>query len=281
MPVKLSRRTQTGMELTLLYLMLLLGAVISLFPFYWMVSSSLKLPSEIFRWPPTLVPTELTTAAYRYVWETTDVPRVVFNSTFVAVLEVGMNIVFSSLVAYAFAKLTFPGKRILFVLMLALMMLPFQIMIIPLFLQFNRLGLIDTYAGLVLPGAVSSFSIFLLTQAFSTVPNDYIDAALIDGANHFGILRRIVVPMVLPLILTTVLINFFWSWNGFLWPYLVIVRDEMATLPIALARYRTFQAMRWDAIMAAATLTSLPIVVIYLLIQRKFVDSLTFTGLKG
>jgi len=265
----------------LTYLALLLGAAISLFPFYWLVAGSLKPTSELFRWPPTFLPQGLTLDAYRYLWQTMDVPRAVFNSVVVAVLEVGLNVIFSGLVAYALAKMRIPGKRYLLWLVLALMMIPFQIMMIPLFLQIHRLGLLDTYAGIVLPGAVSSFSIFLLHQAFKTIPDDYIDAALVDGAGHFGILTRIAVPMVMPLILTTILINFYWSWNGFLWPFIVIQRDELATLPVALARYQAFQENRWDAILAGATITSLPIVVLYLFIQRKFVDSLTMTGLRG
>jgi multiple sugar transport system permease protein len=265
----------------LTYLVLLLGGAVSIFPFYWLVAGSLKTPAELLRRPPTLFPSDLTLDAYRYVWETMDVPRALMNSTIVTVSEVGLNICFSALVAYALAKMRIPGKRYLLWLVLALMMIPFQIMMIPLFLQIHRLGLLDTYAGIILPGAVSSFTIFLLHQAFTTIPNDYIDAALVDGATHFGILTRIAVPMVWPLILTAVIINFYWSWNGFLWPFIVIQGDEMATLPVALARYQSFQSQRWDAVLAGATITSLPILILYLIIQRKFVDSLTMTGLKG
>ncbi|MGH6913629.1 MAG: carbohydrate ABC transporter permease, partial [Geminicoccales bacterium] len=189
------------------YLVLLLGAAISVFPFYWLVAGSLKSPAELLQRPPTMLPGDLTLDAYRYLWDTMDVPRAVMNSSIVSGLEVGLNICFSALVAYALAKMRIPGKRYLFWLVLALMMIPFQIMMIPLFLQIDRLGLLDSYAGIILPGAISSFTIFLLHQAFKTIPNDYIDAALVDGANHFGILTRIAVPMIWPLILTAVLIN--------------------------------------------------------------------------
>lgn len=265
----------------LTYLVLLLGAAISLFPFYWLVTGSLKPTAELARRPPSFLPINLTLDAYRFVWETMNVPRALMNSTIVSVLEVGLNICFSALVAYALAKMRIPGKRYFMWLILGLMMIPFQLMMIPLFLQIDRLGLLDSYAGIVLPGAVSSFTIFLLHQAFTTIPNDYVDAALVDGAGHFGIMTRIVVPMVWPLILTTLLINFLWSWNGFLWPFIVIQNDEMATLPVALARYQGFQAQRWDAVLAGATITALPILLLYLAIQRKFIESLTMTGLKG
>jgi multiple sugar transport system permease protein len=257
----MSRRTFSA-KTVLTYAVLLLGAVISVFPFYWLVTGSLKNPPELVRRPPSLWPTDLTLDSYRYLWETMDVPRALMNSTVVAVLEVGLNICFSALVAYALAKMRIPGKRYLLWLVLALMMIPFQIMMIPLFLQIDRLGLLDSYAGIVLPGAVSSFTIFLLHQGFTTVPNDYIDAALVDGAGHFGILTRIVIPMIWPLVLTAMLISFLWNWNGFLWPFIIIQNDEMATLPVALARYQGFQAQRWDAVLAGATITALPVVIL-------------------
>ena len=269
------------LEQTGLYLLLMIGAVISLFPFYWMVSSSLKPAHEMYAWPPTLWPQQFTVDAYRYVWETMDVPRTVFNSTVVAVSQVSLNVFFSSLVGYALAKLVFPGKRYLFLTVLALMILPGQLLIIPLFLQVHRLGLLDTYAGLVLPGAITPFTIFLLRQACLGVPDEYLEPAITDGPNHSHILFLPPSPLIKPLLLTAVLINFYWNWNGFLWPFLVIAHDEMATLPVALARYRTFQAQRLDAVMAAATVVALPIVLVYLVIQRQFVESLTMSGLRG
>jgi multiple sugar transport system permease protein len=275
------RRTRRTIQRAALYVVLLLGAVISLFPFYWMVNTSLKPGYEIFAWPPAMFPSRLTLDAYRFVWNTMDVPRTTLNSIIVAVCQVGLNVFFSSWVAYAFAKLRFPLKRYLFMIILALMILPGQIMMIPLFLMVDRLNLLDTYPGIFLPGAVTPFTIFLLRQAFVSVPDDYIDAARIDGAHHFQILFRIAYPIVKPLLLTAIVINFYWTWNAFLWPFLVIVSDEMATLPVALSRYRAFNDQRWDAIMAAATVVASPIVILYLIIQRQFVESLAMSGLKG
>lgn len=276
-----NRRLYRILERVGLYALLILGAIISLFPFYWMVATSLKPSNEIFIWPPMLAPSRLTLEGYRYVWETMDVPRTTLNSVIVAVSQVSLNVFFSSWVAYAFAKLRFPGKRALLMLVMALMILPGQIMMMPLFLLVNDLNLLDTYPGIVLPGAITVFTIFLLRQAFISVPDEYIDAAIIDGASHFHILFHIAYPLAKPLLLTAVVINFYWTWNAFLWPLIVIVSDEMATLPVALSRYRTFQAQRWDAIMAAATVVALPIVLLYLVIQRQFVESLAMTGLKG
>jgi multiple sugar transport system permease protein len=265
----------------IVYVVLILGALISLFPYYWMINTSLKPVYQIFTYPPGLLPTEPSVDSYRYVWQTMDVPRSLFNSVVVSVAGVSLNVFFSSWVAYALAKLEFPFKTVLFVLVMALMILPQQILMLPLFLQVDRLGLLDTYAGVILPGAITPFTIFLARQAFLALPNEYLDAAIIDGANHFQILFRIAYPIAKPLLLTAVLINFYWSWNAFLWPFLVIRNDAMATLPIALSRYHAFTEQRWDAIMAAATVVALPVVLLYLVIQRQFVDAMTMTGLKG
>ena len=274
-------RARRILQRSALYIVLILGAVISLFPLYWMVNTSLKPPYMIFTYPPTMVPVDASLDAYAYVWQTMDFPRSLLNSIIVAVFGVALNVFFASWVGYALAKLEFPFKSLLFLLVMGLMILPQQILMIPLFLQVSRLGMINTYAGVILPYAITPFTIFLLRQAFITFPDDYVDAAVIDGADQFQILFRIAYPIVKPLLLTAVVINFYWSWNAFLWPFLVIRSDEMTTLPIALSRYHAFANQRWDAIMAAATLVALPILLLYLVIQRQFVDALTMTGLKG
>ncbi|MDR1107205.1 MAG: carbohydrate ABC transporter permease [Treponema sp.] len=204
------------------------------------------------------------------------------NSVIVSVSIVLLNAFFSSLVAYALAKLRFPGKNILFFIVLAFMMIPFQLLMVPLFLQISNLGLIGKYSGIILPSAISSFSIFLLRQALISLPNDYIEAALIDGAHHFRIFFVIIVPMIVPAFVTVMLTNFFWSWNNYVWPMMVSVQhDEIATMQVAIARYRTLQDMKWGATMAACTLTASPIVIVYLFMQSQFIESVAQSGLKG
>jgi len=220
------------------------------------------------------------------ILSTTGMMRGLLNSVIVTSSQVVLIVITSTLTGYAFAKLRFPGRNALFVFTLAIMMVPGQLFLIPLFLLMDTYGLIDTYAVLILPGAVNSFGIFLMRQAFLTVPDDYIDAGRIDGAGHFRILFRIVVPMVMPMILTVALVNAFWSWNSFLWPFLVILRDQMATLPVALARYSRLvvgggSTIRWGDVMAATTMTGAPMIVVFLIFQRRFVEALTMTGLKG
>jgi len=271
---------------TMTYLMLVAGGIVSVFPFYWMVSSSFKQNWEILQFPPSFFPHEFTLEHYQVILATTRLPRAFLNSVIVTTCRVYLVVLIATMVGYALAKLRFPGREALFLFTLAIMMVPGQLFLIPLFLLMDQYGLIDTYAALIVPGAVNSFSIFLMRQAFLTMPDDYIDAALIDGAGHFRILFQIGLPMMMPMVLTVALINAFWSWNDFLWPFVVIVHDYMATLPVALARYSRLvvgggQTLRWGDVMAATTMTGAPMIAIYLILQRRFVEALTMTGLKG
>jgi multiple sugar transport system permease protein len=276
---KLSQRI---LKKTAAYIILTAGAVLAMFPFFWMLSSSFKISREISQYPPVIFPARLTLEHYVYVFSTLNVLRVFMNSVIVSVSTVLLNAFFSGLAAYALAKLRFPGKKILFFIVLAFMMMPFQLLMVPLFLSISSLGLIGTYAGIILPSAVSSFSIFLLRQALISLPNDYIEAALIDGAHHFNIFFRIIVPMIMPALITVMLTNFFWSWNSYIWPMMVSVQhDHIATMQVAIARYRTLQDMKWGATMAACTMTAFPIVAVYLLMQTQFIESAAQSGLKG
>lgn len=279
-------RRQFVLQRILIYLILTIGAIVAAFPFYWMISSSLKESFEILQHPPTLWPHNWTAAHYAMILATLGLERAFLNSVVVATGRVFLVVGIAVMTGYTLAKLRFPGRRMLFAIVLGLMMVPPQLSLIPLFLLTEKYGLIDTYAALIIPGAVNSFSIFLMRQAFLSVPNDYIDAAIVDGAGHIRILFQITLPMVMPMVLTLALVNAFWSWNDFLWPFIVIVREEMSTLPVALARFSRMimgvgGTTRAGPVMAAATLTALPIMVIFLIFQRRFVEALTMTGLKG
>lgn len=282
--MKSGLRTLVRPSLILTYIILLLGTVICLFPFYWMASNSFKPNYEAIKLPPNLLPRKWTIENYLYMFKSMDVGRTFFNSGFVAAAQVLLNLLLSSLVAYALAKLRFPGKSTLFNVVIAQIMIPFYLFIIPLFLLMDKYRLIDTYWALIVPGSVSSFSIFLLRQAFLTVPNDYIEAALVDGANHFYILFKICLPMIKPMAFTVALVTFHWSWNSFLWPFLVVVRDSMTTIPVALARFQDLQAIqsfRWGAMMAALTIAAVPILIFFLFAQKRYVEAFTMSGLKG
>lgn len=267
---------------TTLYIVLLFGALMAMFPFYWMVSSALKPSYYILAFPPVIIPPRLSLEHFEFVFETMNVYRALLNSLVVAVSQVSLNLFFSSLMAYALAKLKFPGRNALFVIVLAFMMIPFQLMIVPLFLTVNSMGLIGTFPAIILPGTVSSFSIFLLRQAMLSVPNDYVEAALIDGGNHFYICFRIVMPMIVPLMMTVIITNFMWTWNDFLWPMMVTVgNDDMSTIQVALNRYRSLNEVRWGPIMAACTIAALPIATVYMILQKQFIESVATSGIKG
>ena len=266
----------------LLYAVLICGAISALFPFYWMLSSSLKMSNEIFVHPPVLVPSKLSLEHYIYVFQTMNVPRSLFNSAFTTIAIVLLNAFLSGMVAYALTKLRFPGRNALFGLVLAFMMIPFQLMLVPLFLLVNNMGLLGTYTAIILPSAISSFSIFLLRQAMMSLPNDYIEAAIIDGSSHFNIFCKIALPMVKPMLMTVMITNYMWAWNNYLWPMMVTVQnDHMQTMQVALNRYRTLNDNKWGPVMASCTMTALPIVIVYLCLQRQFIESVASSGLKG
>lgn len=278
----MNKKNKRIIERILIYIILIIGAIGAMFPFYWMVSSSLKPSNEILQYPPELIPSTITLEHFIYVFNTMDVPRSFMNSVIVSGSIVILNAILSGMVAYALAKLKFPGKKALFALVLAFMMLPFQLLIVPLYSLIVKYGLIGTYAGMILPSVVTSFSIYLLRQGMITLPNDYIEAVRIDGSGHFRIFAQIITPMMKPVFATVILTNFFWSWNNFLWPMMVAVQhDEIATLQVAINRYRGVQSNNWGAIMASCTLTAIPIVIVYMVLQRQFIESVATSGVKG
>ena len=273
-------RVRIGRILT--YAFLILGAVTALFPFYWMLSSSFKVGNDIFKYPPDIIPTRVTLESYAYVWQTINVPRVLFNTVYVTVMTVVLNMLLSGMVSYALVKLRFPGRNALFIVVLAFMMIPFQLLMIPLFVMINDLGLMNTYAAMILPSCLSSFSIFMLRQAMISVPDDYIEAAKIDGCSHMFIYFRIVMPLIAPMAVTVAMTNFFWAWNNYLWPMLVTAnRDSMHTLQVAISRYRTLNDTKWGPTMASCVITATPIVIAYLFLQKYYIESTMAAGIKG
>lgn len=280
MKVKTKHRVPLGRILT--YAFLIAGAATALFPFYWMLSSSFKVGNDIFKYPPDIIPLRVTMDSYIYVWNTINVPRVLFNTVFVTIMTVALNLLLSGMVSYALVKLHFPGRKALFIIVLAFMMIPSQMLMIPLFIMINDMGLMGTYSAMILPSCLSSFSIFLLRQSMITVPDDYIDAAKIDGCNHLFIYFRIVMPLIAPMATTVAMTNFFWAWNNYLWPMLVTAnRDSMHTLQVAISRYRTLNDTKWGPTMASCAITAFPIVVAYLFLQRYYIESTIAAGVKG
>jgi ABC-type glycerol-3-phosphate transport system permease component len=265
---------------TLLYITLVITSVAMVVPFYWTVSTSVKLEQFVFASPPQWWPNPFTVEAYRAVLTRIPFPRYFLNSVVVAGATTIGQVFFDTLAAYAFAKLRFPGRdRIFFVLLLGLMV-PFQVNIIPLYRIMAIVNWLDTYAALIVPSLTSIFGIFLMRQYMASIPDELLDAGRIDGATEFGVFWRIVVPLSLPGIATLVIFTFMGSWNDFLWPRLVTSSESMFTLPVGLAQLQFKNTSNWTQIMAGTTLVALPMIVVFLLMQRQFIEGMTAGAVK-
>ena len=266
----------------LVYGLLIVGCLLTLVPFLWMLSTSLKSSTEIIKLPPTLIPERPTLQSFRTIFTDPRVPlaRFYLNSTLVSVSVVGMVLFTSSLSGFVFAKYLFSGKDFLFTLILATMMIPFQVVMIPLYLVLVRLHLVDTLWGLIVPGATSAFGIFLMRQFIEAIPGELIDAARIDGTSEFGIYARIILPQMGPALATLGIFTFMGVWNDYLWPLIVITTTERRTLPIMLTWYNSQHGSRYDLTMAASVLVILPILVVYFIFQRWIVRGVALTGFK-
>ena len=265
---------------TLRYVLLAAGAVVMLAPLIWMVLASFKTLPEILSIPPTILPESLRLDNYRSVLEDTSFVRYFFNSVLVSSITILSVLVTSSLAGYAFAKFEFPGRDVLFVLVLATLMIPFQVRVIPLYVLASDLHLLNSYAGLLLPGLVDAFGIFLMRQYLQSIPTDLIDAARVDGASEPRIFLTIVLPLARPALSALAIFTLVSSWESFLWPLLVVSSPDMYTLPLGLAQFSGRFITRVDLQMAASTLTVLPLLVVFLLMQRRFIEGMATSGLK-
>jgi multiple sugar transport system permease protein len=266
----------------LVYVLLTAGCLLSLVPFLWMVSTAFKSSTEIIRLPPTLFPERPTVQAFQTIFTDPRVPlaRFYLNSIIVSVCVIVMILFTSSLAGFVFAKYQFSGKNFLFTLTLATMMIPFQVIMIPLYLILVQLNLTDNLAGLIVPAAASAFGIFLMKQFIEGIPGELIDAARIDGTSEFGIFARIIMPQMGPALATLGIFQFMGTWNDYLWPLIVIKTTERRTLPIMLTWYNSQHGARQDLTMAASMLVILPILIVYFIFQRRITQGIALTGFK-
>ena len=267
---------------TVVYAILILGTIVTLVPFVWAVLTSLKPVSEILRVPPTFLPQTWTLKSYQTIFNDPNVPifRFFFNSLFVAVMHVVITLFTSSLAGYVFAKFRFMGRNASFSFILAQMMVPFQVVMIPTYLILVKLHLVNSLFGLIVPGIIDSFGIFLMRQFIESIPSELIDAARIDGASEFAIYWQIILPQLGASLATLGIFNFMASWNDYLWPLIVITTQEKRTLPLLLTWYNTAHGTRYDLTMAASVLVLLPILVVYIFFQRWIVRGVALTGFK-
>ena len=272
----------------LIHTILIITSLLSIFPFIWLTSTSLKgLNEDIFAYPPHLIPSDFTWANYIDVWGKVNFMEYFWNSVIVAALTVILNLVLSSLAAYPLARMNFKGKKIVFFSILATIMIPFQAIMLPVYIITLKLHLIDSvnnvmgYIGLVMPFAVSAFGIFLMRQAFLKVPKEVEEAAIVDGCNVFQMFTRVVIPMVKPTLAVLAVFTFIGSWGEFLWPSIMLTKDAMYTLPVGINNLQGMFSSNWRFIAAGSIISTIPIIVFFLMMQRYFISGENDGAVKG
>lgn len=262
-------------------LLLALATLVFTLPFLWSLSLSFQPPGDVFSWPIKLWPDPATLQNYRRLWTEIPFGRWLFNSAFLAGLVTLANLFFDALAGYAFARLRFPGRRVLFVLFLATLMVPGHVLLVPQFMLLNAFGLINTYTGLVTPHLVQVFGIFLMKQFFESIPEELEEAARIDGCSRFRTFWSVILPVSTPALAALAIYTFQGNWNGFLWPVVVTTTRDMFTLPVGMAMFRYEFKVEWTMLMAGSILIALPMLLIFLTFQRYFIQGTATTGLKG
>jgi multiple sugar transport system permease protein len=261
-----------------LMLILLIGGIGMVFPFVWMVSSSLKLPADIYSL--SLIPPKPTLDNYRTVLDETKYIRWFVNSLVIALITTASVAFFASVAGYALAKFKFPGQTAIFILILSTLMVPTEMLVIPWYMMSIELHWTDSYQGIMFPGLISAFGVFLMRQFFTGVPNDLIDAGRLDGFSEFRIFWKIAVPQVKPAIAALCIFTFLGNWNAYIWPLIVTRSEEMRTLPVGIAFFSTESGSAFHLIMAAAALATIPVLLVFLIFQRQIIKGIVLTGLK-
>jgi multiple sugar transport system permease protein len=255
-------------------------SAVMVLPLVWMLVTSVESLDQTRHFPPTLIPTSIHWSNYRDAWNQAPFGRFFVNSVIVTGTAVLSNLILCSLAGYAFARLRFLGRELLFVALLATLMVPFQVIMIPTFLIVQHLGLVDSLGGLIAPNLVTPFGIFLLRQFFRTLPVDLEEAARIDGCTRLGVLLRVVLPLSLPALATLGIVTFLWTWNDFLWPLIVITSTDQSTVQLGLASFQGAHVTKWNLLMAGNVMALAPMLIVFVGAQRWFVRSLATTGIR-
>jgi len=271
-----SRRT---IGFVTLHVVIIIGAMLMFFPFLWTIITSIT-PGATLTSTPALIPANPSLQAYQRLFAERPFGQVVLNSLFIAAITTAAQLVTSSTAAYAFSRLPFRGQGVVFAFYLATMMIPFQVLIVPLFVELKSFGLLNTYLGAILPTLASAFGIFLLRQAINQVPRELDEAATLDGAGHFRIFFQIILPNISPALATLTVFAFMGSWNSFLWPLVVLRDPQLQTLPIALAGLQGQYISDWDVIMAGSVVSIIPMLALYIFAQKYVIQGVASSGIK-
>lgn len=254
---------------------------LTLLPFLWMVLTSVKPEEGIFSIPPQIIPRPLTFQYYKELFQRVHFLHFFQNSLFISVAITLANLVLNSLAGYAFAKHKFPGREKIFTLLLLTMMVPGQVCMMPVFLILKGMNLLNTFTGLILPGATSVFGIFLMRQFMKGIPNEILESARMDGCGELRILWSIVLPLCRPALAAMTIFTFMGAWNEFLWPLIIMTKESKYTLPVALANLNGQHNTEWGLLMAGSLVVILPILVLFILMQKYFVKGMVLSGIKG
>lgn len=274
------RRPQPGLlGPVVLHVVIIAGAIAMFFPFLWTIVTSIT-PGAGLGVTPSLVPENPSLEAYWRLFAERPFGRIILNSLGLAVATTVVQLLTSATAAYAFSRLPFRGRGVVFAVYLATMMIPLQVLIVPLFVELKTLGLIDTYLGALLPTFASAFGIFLLRQAVNQVPRELDEAATLDGAGHFRIFWQVILPNIRPALATLTVFAFMGSWNSFLWPLVVLRSPELQTLPVALAGLQGQYTTQWDIVMAGSVVSVLPMLALYVFAQKYVIQGVASSGLK-
>jgi len=262
----------------------ILGAIalVMLFPLLWLISTALKSPTEnIWQSPPQLLPNQPTLENFSRVWQSLPFGTYLYNSILVSALTVGLNLLFCSLAAYPLARLSFVGRNGIFIAIVSTIMIPFQIVMIPLYILTVQLGLRNTYLGVIFPSLASAFGIFLLRQALIGVPKEIEEAARLDGSSELGLWWHIMLPAIRPALITLAIFVFIGAWSDFLWPLIVIQDESLYTLPLGVAKLAGTFSLDWRLVAAGSVISITPVLVLFLFLQKYIVPTDTGSGVKG
>jgi multiple sugar transport system permease protein len=267
-------------ERGLLYALLALGVVLTLAPFLWMLAASLMPAGEASTYPPRLIPSAVTFEHYTDLFARLNLARYFFNSILIASAITLISLLINSLAGYAFAKLSFPGRESIFRILLSARVIPAQVSMLPLCLMLKQMGLINTWGGVIVPGMASVFGIFLIRQYALSIPESLLEAARIDGAGEFKIYWLVVLPVCRPILVTLAIFTFMSAWNDFMWPLIVLTDEQMYTLPVALANLLGEHVQDTELMMAGSVVTILPVMLLFIFVQRAYIDGITAGSLK-
>lgn len=264
------------------YIILTAVAAFTIIPFLWTLSTALKGPNEsVYSMPPKLIPDQITFQNFVEVWQTLPIPLYLWNSVIITFFGMLLPMLIATLAGFPLARMNFKGRNVVFIIILATMMIPTEATMIPIYLILNKMQLLDTYTGVILPTAVNAFGIFLMRQAFMGIPKEIEESAMLDGASTFQIWWKIMVPMVRPMLATLGILSFIGAWNSFLWPLIILKSDSK--IPLTLGLYKLDGAFEASTrqVATGSIIAIIPILIVFLILQRHFIDSATSSSVKG